>query len=68
MTFATVMFIGIEIWGSIGAVIAIGFLAYGLDRIDEDAHGILCLSVAARARDCTHLAARGVSVGGAREK
>lgn len=39
MTTAAAIFLGVKIWGWIGAGVALLFLTIGIDRIDEDARG-----------------------------
>jgi len=39
MTGAETLVLLIQIWGAIGAVVALGFLTVGLGQIDEDARG-----------------------------
>jgi len=39
MTQAEFLLFIVQIWGVIGALVAVGFLAFGIDQIDEDARG-----------------------------
>lgn len=39
MNTAEAIFLSVQIWGWIGAVVALVFLTIGIDRIDEDARG-----------------------------
>ena len=39
MNVAEVIFLVIQVWASIGALVALVFLTVGIDRIDEDAQG-----------------------------
>lgn len=39
MNQAELIFFGVKVWASIGALIAVAFLLFGVDRIDEDADG-----------------------------
>ena len=39
MNEAEAIFLGVKIWGTIGAIVAVLFLFVGIDRIDEDAQG-----------------------------
>ncbi len=39
MNEAELIFLGVKIWGGIGAIIAALFLTIGIDRFDEDAQG-----------------------------
>jgi len=37
MNEAELILMAVKIWGGIGAVVALGFLTFGMDQIDEDA-------------------------------
>ncbi len=39
MNEAELIFFGIKVWLSVGAIVAVAFLLVGIDRIDEDADG-----------------------------
>ncbi len=39
MNAAEAVFLGVQVWGWIGAAVALVFLTFGIDRIDEDARG-----------------------------
>lgn len=39
MNQAELILLLVKIWGSIGALVALAFLTFGMDRLDEDARG-----------------------------
>lgn len=39
MNEAEAILFGLKVWATIGALVALGFLIFGIDRIDEDARG-----------------------------
>ncbi len=39
MATAEAIMFGVQIWGGIGIAVAIAFLFFGIDRVDEDAQG-----------------------------